>query len=80
MEELINSQKNILGISDFLQSASKYIEKNFPNFEMDSIFTSAINGSISTNFWTTSVLDLARQRNKKCDRNNDHSFNCYHNS
>lgn len=60
MDEFINSQKNLLGISDFLQSASKYTQENFPELEIDNLFTSAISGSISTNFWTNSLLDFAR--------------------
>lgn len=60
MDEFINSQKNLLGISDFLQSASKYTQENFPELEIDNLFTSAISGSISTNFWTNSLLDFVR--------------------
>ena len=66
MDEFINSQKNILGISDFLQNASTYTQKNFPDLDMDNLFTSAISGNLSTNFWTSSILDLARTRSKTC--------------
>lgn len=80
MDEFINSQKNILGISDFLQSASKYTQENFPDLEIDNLFTSAISGSISTNFWTNSILDFARTRSKTCYAADDYCVNCYHNS
>lgn len=78
MEEFINSQKNILGISDFLQSASTYTKENFPDLNVDDLFTSAISGSISTNFWTNSLLDLARTRSKTCDTADDYGFNRYY--
>lgn len=42
MNELIDSQKNILGISDFLQNAEQYTQKNFPDLDVDSLFSSAI--------------------------------------
>ena len=42
MNEFLNSQKNMLGISDFLQSAQKYTQENFPNLDMDNLFSSAI--------------------------------------
>ena len=64
MDEFINSEKNLLGISDFLQSAEAYTKNNFPNLDMDNLFTSAINGNISNNFWTSTILNLARQGNK----------------
>ena len=67
MDEFMNSQKNILGISDFLQSAKDYTKTNFPDLELDGLFSSAINGSISTNFWTNSILNFARSGSKNCN-------------
>ena len=64
MDEFINSQKSMLGISDFLETAQSYTKENFPDLNIDSLFTSAISGSISTNFWTTSILNFARRRSK----------------
>ena len=79
MEEFMNSQKSILGISDFLKTAENYSQKNFPDMKLDNIFDSAITGSISTNFWTTSILNLARTRSKNRNSVNDYRFNCnYH--
>ena len=80
MNEFINSQKNMLGISDFLQSASNYTKENFPDLNVDNVFTSAISGSISTNFWTNSILDLARTRSKACYSTYDYCSNCYYHS
>jgi len=59
MDEFIASQKNNLGISDFLNSAKNYTHQNFPNLDLDKLFTNAISGNISTNFWTSSILDFA---------------------
>lgn len=78
MDEFINSQKNMLGISDFLQSASTYTKENFPDLNVDNLFTNAISGSISTNFWTNSLLDLARTRSKTRHTTHGYGLNCHH--
>ena len=78
MNEFMNSQKSLLGISDFLQSASNYTKENFPQLNVDDLFTSAISGSISTNFWTNSILDLARTRSKTCHTTHGYCFNRYY--
>lgn len=46
MEEIINSQKNTLGISDFLNSARTYTQKVFPDLNFEELFTSSISGTI----------------------------------
>ena len=61
MEEMINSQKNILGISDFLETAKKYTNESFPDLNINTLFDNAISGQISTNFWTSSILQLVRK-------------------
>lgn len=78
MNELMNSQKDILGISDFLQNAEKYTQTNFPDLDLDNLFTNAISGSISTNFWTNSILNFARSGNTICDSADGNRSNCYH--
>ncbi len=60
MNEFIASQKNALGISDFLNTAKNYTYQNFPELDLDKLFTNAISGNISTNFWTHNILNLAR--------------------
>ena len=80
MNEFINSQKNMLGISDFLQNASQYTQENFPDLDIDNLFTSAISGSISTNFWTTSILDFARTRSQSNITTHDYGSYCHHHS
>lgn len=64
MEEFLNSQKSTLGITDFLNEAQSYTNKNFPDLDIDNIFSNAISGNISSNFWTTSILNFARRRSK----------------
>ncbi len=46
MEEFIESQKNTLGISDFLASAKAYTESSFPNLDFSNLFSQAIAGKI----------------------------------
>ena len=80
MDEFINSQKSMLGISDFLQTAQSYTKETFPDLNIDSLFTSAISGSISTNFWTTSILNFARRRSKSSFATHDYCTNCDYNT
>ena len=80
MDELIHSQKNILGISDFLESAQNYTQSNFPDLDMSNLFETAISGSISTNFWTNTILDFARTRSQNYTATYDYSSNCDYNS
>lgn len=55
----METQKNALGISDFLQSAQNYTQENFPDLNMDNLFSSAISGNLGTNFWTNTLLSFA---------------------
>lgn len=80
MDEFINSQKSMLGISDFLENAKKYTQESFPNLDINDLFSSAISGNISNNLGTSKILNFARRRNKTCHRTYDYSFNSYHNS
>ena len=59
MEDFMNTQKSALGISDFLQNAQNYTQENFPDLNMDNLFSSAITGNLGTNFWTNSILNFA---------------------
>ena len=79
MNELIHSQKNMLGISDFLQNASQYTKETFPDLDMDKLLTSAISGNLSTNFWMTSVLNIARKRSETGSATYGNRFDdCHH--
>lgn len=80
MDDFLNSQKNILGISDFLKSAEKYTQNNFPDLNIDNLFSSAISGGIDTNFWTSNILNFARSRDKIGNSAYDYSAYCYNNT
>ncbi len=64
MEEIINSQKNTLGISDFLNSAKSYTENAFPNFDIGEAFSQSIQGNINHNFIFSSASKLFGQEIK----------------
>lgn len=64
MEEIINSQKNTLGISDFLNSAKNYTENAFPDFNIGEAFTQSIKGNIDHNFIFLSASKLFGQEIK----------------
>ena len=76
MDEFINSQKNVLGISDFLKSAQNYTKENFPDINLDTIFNNAISGNIDNHFWTSNIFKLARTRSKDNSSTNDYSIDC----
>lgn len=80
MDEFLNSQKSVLGITDFLKSANTYTQENFPDLDMNDIFSSAISGNISTNFWTNTILNFARSRSKRVLTTYDNSIDSNNNS
>lgn len=47
MNEIIESQSNLLGITDFLRQANKYTLEAFPDLNISQIF----NNSISRKCW-----------------------------
>lgn len=49
MDEIINSQKNTLGISEFFNSAKKYTENNFSDINFEELFSQSVTGSVDTN-------------------------------
>lgn len=79
MNELIDSQKNILGISDFLQNAEQYTQENFPDLDVDSLFSSAIGRKYLHQFLDNQHSGICRTRSKSCFTNYGNSLNCdYH--
>jgi len=50
MEEIISSQKNILGISDFLNSAKNYTKTSFPDMNYEELFNKSLTGKLDTKF------------------------------
>ena len=59
MDEFMQTQKNALGINNFLQNAQNYTKENFPDLDMENLFSSAITGNLGTNFWTNTILNFA---------------------
>ena len=58
MDEIINSQKNSLGISDFLNSAKQYTSEIFPEMNIDELFTSSINGNINKKYFFSGISNI----------------------
>ncbi len=61
MEEIIDSQKNTLGISDFLNNAKIYTENAFPDLDIGRMFSESIKGNIDHNFIFSNVSNLIGQ-------------------
>lgn len=57
-EEIMSSQKEALGITDFIKEANNYTQKSFENVNMEEIFSSAITGEISSNKILDGILNL----------------------
>ena len=76
MDEFMQTQKNALGINNFLQNAQNYTKENFPDLDMENLFSSAITGNLGTNFWTNTILNFAGSKN--CHSTHDNSFSSYY--
>lgn len=50
MEDMINSQANTLGITQFLNSAKKYTENTFINLDIQELFSNTITGNVGNIF------------------------------
>lgn len=50
MEEILNNQINLFGISNFLSESKKYTEKFFPNLDINTLFSNSLKGDISNVF------------------------------
>lgn len=58
MEEMINTQSNLLGISDFLESSKKYTANVFPDLNINDLFTQSINGSVNHNLLFSGIGNI----------------------
>ena len=56
--EIIQSQKDSLKISSFIEEAQKYTEEIFPDIDMDNLLSSAINGNIDNNGIFKGIFNL----------------------
>lgn len=56
--EIIQSQKDSLKISSFIEEAQKYTKEIFPDIDMDNLLSSAINGNIDNNVMFKGIFNL----------------------
>lgn len=57
-DEIIESQKNSLKISEFIDESKKYTEEVFPDININNLFENAIKGDISQNDIFQNILSL----------------------
>ena len=57
-EEILSSQKQALGISDFIEEANEYTKNSLDNVEIGELFSSAIKGEISSKEIGNSIFKL----------------------
>lgn len=57
-DKIIESQKDTLKISSFIQEAKNYTKEVFPDIDMNNMFSDAIKGEISTNKIYKGILNL----------------------
>ena len=50
-DEVLESQKEALNISDFINTANEYSKKTFPEINMKEVLNSAVTGKVSGGFW-----------------------------
>lgn len=48
---VLEEQKSLLNISDFIKEANQYSKEAFPDMDMGDVLNSAIKGEINSNFW-----------------------------
>lgn len=57
-EEILSSQQEALGISDFIKEATKYTEESLGDLNIEELFSSAITGKFSTDNVINSIFSL----------------------
>ena len=50
MNEIIESQSNLLGITDFIRQANQYTQNSFPDLNISKIFNDSISGNVGNIF------------------------------
>ena len=46
MNEIIESQSNLLGINEFISKATQYTNENFPELDISQVFKESITGNM----------------------------------
>lgn len=62
--EILESQKETLGISDFIETAKKYTQSNLKELEIQNIFEDAITGKIGNNNILNPILNILGKETK----------------
>ena len=57
-EEIMEEEKEALGISNFIKEAEKYTEEVFPNLDIEKLMNSSIKGEINLGFFKNIFLKL----------------------
>ena len=63
-EEILNSQQEALGISDFISTSKKYTEDSLSNLDIQDIFKSAITGRIGNTNLFNNILNILGRETK----------------
>lgn len=57
-DDVLEEQKSMLNISDFIKEANKYSEETFPDLDIGEILNSAIKGEIKGDFWKSLIFNV----------------------
>lgn len=57
-DDVLEEQKSMLYISDFINEANKYSKETFPNLDMGEVLNSAIKGEVKGDFWKKIVFNI----------------------
>lgn len=63
-EEILNSQKSALGISEFISTSKEYIGETFGEINLQNVFEDAITGKIGTSNIFNSILNVLGKETK----------------
>ena len=78
-DETMESQKEALGISEFIEEADKYTKEVFENIDVDNLLTSAITGNLQEESIGKSIFNLLGKEVKGAVKilRNSYCNNCY---
>lgn len=63
-ENILKSQQESLGISDFINTSKKYTQENFENIDLENVFEDAITGRIGNTNLFNNLLNLIGRETK----------------
>ena len=65
-EEVLESQQDTLGISNFLQEVQKYTKDNFEDMDVNELFTAAVTGKIDNDTIFKNIVNIAGKEIINC--------------